>query len=87
MPAAASWPTQRCTARFWYPARTLTRELGDVQKALAALQAGTLAQTNAALKARGLKEIVLTADVPHSDGESGGSKEGLQALLQGYERD
>ncbi|MFI4878503.1 MAG: sialidase, partial [Steroidobacterales bacterium] len=65
----------------------LTRELGDVQKAFAALQSGALATTNAALKAKGLKEIIVPANVPHSDSESGGSKEGLQAMLQGYERD
>jgi photosystem II stability/assembly factor-like uncharacterized protein len=65
----------------------LTRELGDVQKAFAALQSGALATTNAALKAKGLKEITVPADVPHSDSESGGSKDGLQAVLQGYERD
>ena len=66
---------------------TLTRELGDVQKAFADFQAGDLARTNAALRTKSLKEIVVPATVPEQEGDAGGGKEGLEAALRGYERD
>lgn len=65
----------------------LTRELGDVQKAFSAFQQGPLAQTNAELKSRQLKEISVPTNVPAQDGDSGGGKEGLEALLRGLDRD
>ena len=67
---------------------TLTRELGDVQKAFADFQAGALAQANAALKAKGLAPIAVPADVAQPEaGSAGGGKDGLEALMRGYERD
>jgi len=66
---------------------TLARELGDVQKSFADFQAGDLARTNAALKAKNLKEITIPASMPEQDGDAGGSKEGLEAAMQGLERD
>jgi photosystem II stability/assembly factor-like uncharacterized protein len=66
---------------------TLTRELGDVQKAFSAFQDGPLAKANAVLKSHQLKEIVVPADIPEQDGDSGGGKEGLEALLRGLDRD
>jgi len=66
---------------------TLSRELGDVQKSFADFQTGDLARTNAALKAKNLKEIAIPATTPEQDGESGGGKEGLEAAMQGLERD
>jgi len=66
---------------------TLDRELGDVQKAFTAFQDGPLAKTNAELKSHQLKEISVPATVPEQDGDSGGGKEGLEALLRGLDRD
>lgn len=66
---------------------TLTRELGDVQKAFSTFQDGPLAKANAVLKSHQLKEIVVPADIPEQDGDSGGGKEGLEALLRGLDRD
>jgi hypothetical protein len=66
---------------------TLTRELGDVQKAFSTFQNGPLATANAALKTHQLKEIVVPANIPEQDGDSGGGKEGLEALLRGLDRD
>ncbi len=66
---------------------TLTRELGDVQKAFTDFQHGDLAKTNAELKAHQLKEIEVPATIPEQPGESGGGKEGLEALLRGMDRD
>ena len=66
---------------------TLTRELGDVQKAFTDFQHGELAKTNAELKAHQLKEIIVPANIPEQDGESGGGKEGLEALMRGMDRD
>ncbi|MFC5580773.1 hypothetical protein [Rhodanobacter terrae] len=66
---------------------TLSRELGDVQKSFADFQAGDLARTNAALKAKNLKEITIPASMPQQDGNAGGGKEGLEAAMQGLERD
>jgi photosystem II stability/assembly factor-like uncharacterized protein len=66
---------------------TLNRELGDVQKAFTAFQDGPLARTNAELKSHQLKEISVPATVPEQDGDSGGGKEGLEALLRGLDRD
>jgi hypothetical protein len=66
---------------------TLTRELGDVQKAFSTFQDGPLAKANAVLKSHQLKEIVVPADIPEQDGDSGGGKEGLEALLRGFDRD
>ncbi|MFA6231474.1 MAG: hypothetical protein WC617_15070 [Rhodanobacter sp.] len=66
---------------------TLTRELGDVQKAFTDFQHGDLARTNAELKAHQLKEITVPANIPEQDGESRGGKEGLEALLRGMDRD
>jgi photosystem II stability/assembly factor-like uncharacterized protein len=66
---------------------TLTRERGDVQKAFSTFQNGPLATANAALKTHQLKEIVVPANIPEQDGDSGGGKEGLEALLRGLDRD
>ena len=66
---------------------TLTRELGDVQKAFTDFQQGDLAKTDAELRAHQLKEITVPANIPEQDGESGGGKEGLEALLRGMDRD
>ncbi len=66
---------------------TLNRELGDVQKAFTAFQDGPLARTNTELKSHQLKEISVPATVPEQDGDSGGGKEGLEALLRGLDRD
>ncbi|MEO6798409.1 MAG: hypothetical protein ABI178_00515 [Rhodanobacter sp.] len=66
---------------------TLTRELGDVQKAFTAFQDGPLATTNAELKARQLKEIAVPTHTPEKAGDSSGGKEGLEALLRGLDRD
>ena len=66
---------------------TLNRELGDVQKAFTAFQDGPLAKTNAELKSHQLKEISVPTTVPEQDGDSGGGKEGLEALLRGLDRD
>ena len=66
---------------------TLNRELGDVQKAFADFQSGALVRTNAVLQAHQLKEISVPATIPEQEGESGGGKEGLEALLRGVERD
>ena len=65
----------------------LTRELGDVQKAFTTFQDGPLAKTNAELKSHQLKQIVVPANIPEQDGESGGGKEGLEALMRGMDRD
>jgi len=51
---------------------TLSRELGDVQKAFGELQRGELAKTNAMLKAHQLKQITVPATMPEQDGGSGG---------------
>jgi photosystem II stability/assembly factor-like uncharacterized protein len=66
---------------------TLTRELGDVQKAFTDFQRDDLAKTNAELRAHQLKEIIVPANIPEQDGESGGGKEGLEALMRGMDRD
>lgn len=66
---------------------TLTRELGDVQKAFTDFQHDELAKTNAELRAHQLKEIIVPANIPELDGESGGGKEGLEALMRGMDRD
>ncbi|MEO8810447.1 MAG: hypothetical protein ABI386_09405, partial [Rhodanobacter sp.] len=66
---------------------TLTRELADVQKAFTTFQDGPLATTNAELKSHQLKEIVVPANIPEQAGDSGGGKEGLEALLRGLDRD
>ena len=65
----------------------LTRELGDVQKDFSTFQTGPLATTNAELKSHQLKEISVPANIPGQDGDSGGGKEGLEALLRGLDRD
>ncbi len=66
---------------------TLTRELGDVQKAFTAFRNGPLSKANAALKARQLKQISVPATIPGQDGASGGGKEGVEVLLRGLDRD
>ena len=65
----------------------LTRELGDVQKTFTTFQEGPLAKTNAELKSHQLKQISVPGTVPEQDGDSGGGKEGLEALLRGLDRD
>ena len=66
---------------------TLDKELGDVEKSFATFQSGALAKTNAALKAHRQKEIAVPTDVADPDSQSGGGKEGLEALLRGLDRD
>ena len=67
---------------------TLTRELGDVQKSFADFQAGELSRTNAALKAKQLKEITIPAAMPEQEGDAGGGKAALEAAMRGQqERD
>ncbi|MGA9421324.1 MAG: hypothetical protein WBW61_03115, partial [Rhodanobacteraceae bacterium] len=50
---------------------TLTRELGDVQKAFADFESGDLARTNAALKAKGMQEIAVPVSAPDAGRNDG----------------
>ncbi|MGA9343246.1 MAG: hypothetical protein WBV61_13050 [Rhodanobacteraceae bacterium] len=64
---------------------TLTRELGDVKKAFSDFQAGDLAKTNAALKAKGLKEIAVPEAAPGAP--AGGAQGGQERVRASLERD